>query len=385
MHSYPKLEPGFPVVWLHVGDKKEGRAIGTFCARLAQQRDDIQFVLTGASEEVVIAGQDALVYHVQTPPEAQIDCQDFLQWANPVVCFWSGNDLRPALLFNASQNGCRLVLINAKDVAFAPPLLKWIPENSAATLNLFSDVFVQETAAERRVRRLALPDTAIHNLGPLSEAATPLPSDPSIRDAVAEKTAGRPVWLASYAAQNEIGEVLRAHRQASRYAHRLLLVLSIDAASDREAALTSLRESGMTFCDWQADEAIEDATQVVFSSDTEALGLWLRISAVNFIGGSLVTGVGGHDPYEAAALGSAVLYGPNVGNHLAAYTRLAQGGAARITRDASSLASAVIAVIAPDQSATMAHAGWDIVSAGAEMTDNLIQIALDTLDTAEAV
>ena len=85
-------------------------------------------------------------------------------------------------------------------------------------------------------------------------------------------------------------------------------------------------------------------------------------------------------PFEAAALGSAVLYGPKVRNFLPSYGRLATAGAARIVNDAGALGNAVSRLIAPDQAATMAHAGWDVISEGAELADRVIEMVQDRLD-----
>ncbi len=73
-----------------------------------------------------------------------------------------------------------------------------------------------------------------------------------------------------------------------------------------------------------------------------------------------------------------------MGRHLPSYSRLAEAGAARIVNDVDSLTSAVSQLIAPDRAAAMAHAGWDIVSAGAAMTDMVVDLVLDRIDRIEA-
>jgi len=99
---------------------------------------------------------------------------------------------------------------------------------------------------------------------------------------------------------------------------------------------------------------------------------------------SLMPGAGGRDPYAPAALGSAVLYGPNVSRYMGAYSRLAAAGAARIVKDAPTLQAAVIRLTAPDRAAQMAHAAWEVISDGAEATDSLLALVEDTLDLLEA-
>ena len=110
------------------------------------------------------------------------------------------------------------------------------------------------------------------------------------------------------------------------------------------------------------------------------LGLWYRLATVSFLGGSLSPGIGGTEPMAAAALGTAILYGPNVRRYMPSYTRLANAGAARIVNDAASLSSAVTHLIAPDHAAAMAHAGWDVVSEGAEVVDTVIALVRDSLE-----
>ena len=113
------------------------------------------------------------------------------------------------------------------------------------------------------------------------------------------------------------------------------------------------------------------------------MGLWYRASPVCFLGSSLGQGHGGSDPYVAAALGSAIIYGPNVGTHLSSYSRLAAVGAARIVRDAAGLSRALAHLLAADQAASMAHAAWQIISEGAETTDTLVAQIQELLDGAE--
>ena len=88
-------------------------------------------------------------------------------------------------------------------------------------------------------------------------------------------------------------------------------------------------------------------------------------------------------PPQPAALGSAILYGPNIGRHLHAYSRLAEAGAARIVRDTDTLTTALKQLVAPDRAAAMSLAAWEIVSEGAQVSDRIMDLIQDALDLAE--
>ena len=109
------------------------------------------------------------------------------------------------------------------------------------------------------------------------------------------------------------------------------------------------------------------------------MGLWYRIASVSFVGGSLVD-VGGHNPFEPALLGSAILHGPHVRNFIDGYRRLAQADAAVLVRSEAELAEALVATMAPDRAAEMAAAAWEAVSEGAEVTDAVLAAIGDALD-----
>ena len=84
----------------------------------------------------------------------------------------------------------------------------------------------------------------------------------------------------------------------------------------------------------------------VFLADTLGeMGLWFELAPVSLVAGSLVPGIGGHNAYEPALHGSAILHGAEVGNFADLYARLDAAGAARVVTGSEGLAEAVVAVL----------------------------------------
>jgi 3-deoxy-D-manno-octulosonic-acid transferase len=52
------------------------------------------------------------------------------------------------------------------------------------------------------------------------------------------------------------------------------------------------------------------------------LGLWFRLADLSLVAGSLVPGIGGHNPLEPARLSCPIVSGPHVENWLTAYAEL---------------------------------------------------------------
>ena len=374
--------PARPVgtlLWAHADTPSRLRAVASICQRIRQQRPDLAILATGPN-----AAGDGDLLTADLPAETLADITAFLDHWAPDLCLWASHALRPALLHIAAERGCGLTLIDADDRDWTTPAMRWLPDLAPVTLGHFDRILATSRLAEQRLRRIGVEPERLAIAGPLTEAALALDCPPALHEKMAALLGGRPVWLASRLHEDEVRPVLRAHGRASRLSHRLLLVLVPQEPEQHEAIQRQVDDTGFRVCHWNTGEMPDENTQILVAPGPEELGLWYRLAPIVFMGGSLVAGQHGHDPLEAAALGSAILYGPAVGRHLPSYSRLAEAGAARIVNDVDSLTSAVSQLIAPDRAAAMAHAGWDIVSAGAAMTDMVVDLVLDRIDRIEA-
>ena len=85
---------------------------------------------------------------------------------------------------------------------------------------------------------------------------------------------------------------------------------------------------------------------------------------------------------EPAALGSAILYGPQSGPHGVAYGRLGAARAARMVASAGDLAQALGDLLSPDRAARQAQAAWAVASEGAEVTHRVMTAIRAIMDGA---
>lgn len=376
--------PDGPLIWLHADTTAAAKLLLQLASRIYALRGPGACLVTCEDENGAGITTDSSVFHDVLPDETLTATRAFLDHWKPDLCLWTSHMLRPALLHRAAETGFQRIFVNAKDVAYATPILRWMPDVVPSALQDFTVLLAQSRAAARRLRRMDLGTVDIRTTTGLMSASLPLPCIDSDHQMMAEQLAGRPVWLAARLRRDEIETVLIAHRRASRMAHRTLLIINPDPTVPIDALKDQLKTVNLRYCSWDDGHLPDDSTQVLISEDPADLGLWYRLSPISFLGGSIATGHGGTNPFEAAQLGSAILYGPNVRKHLSTYSRLAEAGAARIVRDTDTLSAAVSRLLAPDQAAAMAHAAWDIASSGAETADLIVDLANDALDTWEA-
>ena len=105
-----------------------------------------------------------------------------------------------------------------------------------------------------------------------------------------------------------------------------------------------------------------------------------RVAGIAFIGGSLVA-KGGHNPFEAARLGCAVLHGGDMSNCAGMAAALDRAGAALTVSDAESLGEAVARLLGdPGERRARAKAAARVAAAGSGVLDEVLARLAPCLD-----
>ncbi|MBY6092175.1 3-deoxy-D-manno-octulosonic acid transferase [Pseudooceanicola sp. 502str34] len=372
--------PEGPVIWGHAARGRSLPALAELGQRLIAQRPDLSMVLTAAEGIRPPARLKPGLIWAPAPPENTEAITRFLSHWRPSVGLWTSGHLRPALITHAGKTGLPLILVDAEEDAFDELRWRWLPAMGRSVMAPFHAMLTASEGAARRLRRLGVDPARIAITGPMLEGGTALPCDMGERESLARELGTRPVWLAARIQPDELETVTRAHRQANRYAHRLLLIVVPDDEDEGPALAAQLRREGWRLGVWSEGDVLREDTQILLADTRGEMGLWYRLAPITFMGSSLTPGHGGRNPFEPAALGSAILYGPNVSRHLDAYSRLAQAMGARIVRDADTLSAAVSQLTAPDRAAAMAHAAWTVATEGAEVTDRVLDLVQDLMD-----
>ncbi len=311
-----------------------------------------------------------------TPIDRPAVVRAFVDHWRPDALIWAGGRLRPALLALAD---CPKILV---DGAPEPQLLeaeaRW-PGLARAIVPRFDKALVGGDTAAERLLRAGLAEERIEISGMLDAPTPVLPCNERERRDLAQTIGARPVWLAGDVSLAEVPAVVAAHRVASRSAHRLLLILAPRNPEDAQAMARAMGHAGLRVALRADGDEPEEGTQVYLADGTYEMGLWLRLAPLAFLGGTLAGPSVVRNPLEAAALGVALIHGPAMGNHSEAWSRLDTAGAARVVLNGAELGRAVEALLSPDRAATMAHAGWDVATKGAAVSNRVIDLLQEAL------
>jgi 3-deoxy-D-manno-octulosonic-acid transferase len=255
----------------------------------------------------------------------------------------------------------------------------WYPGLIRGCLAAQQRVFAVDEAGARAFRRGGANDVVL--AGRLEEPSAALPHHEPERAALAGLAATRPIWLAVAVPEAEEAAVIAAHRSALRLAHRLLLILVPQDFTRAEVLVEQMeREEGWTVAQRRLEQEPDPETTVYIPDSDAEYGLWYRLAPVCFMGGSLAGEGCARNPMEAAAMGSAIIYGPKAGAFGTAFGRLGAAQAARAVGAADQLGEALSDLLAPDRTAKLAQAAWTLSSDGVEASELVFEAMRQVLE-----
>lgn len=368
------------MLWLHAGGGAAPKSLGQLLTRLVRAEPGLSVVVTADCVEPVDPQNfPAATIFAAVPEDRRGDIRSFLDHWQPDLFVLAGASLPPAMIVEVHARGIPALLVDVR-VPRQRDLLGFFRRGmAAALLSCFGRVLAQDPDSARRLAAIGGRQLNVDVAGRIEETSDPPKCSEAERSALAELLNTRPVWFAVACPEGEEEAVLAAHANVLTLAHRMLLILS-PADGARTAALAERCERDGWVVAQRALEQEPDPDVQVFLTEGEAeMGLWYRLAPVTYMGGTLLPGGSGRNPYEPAALGSAIVNGPHFGPYPEAYGQLEEADATRRVKDAGALADVVAELIAPDKAAMLAHNAWAASSGGAEVTERVMQIILDLM------
>lgn len=367
--TYLPPRPIGTVIWARCSQPDQLTAVETLQRKLSEDGDPIHIVATMRIWEPGLADR------VLPEPQGKVRIRAFIAHWRPIMAVWVSGDLDPILLTEIRAADIPTILVDATADGLDHVAGTWVPGAMRSLLSVFEAVLALDGHAAERLIRAGTPEDAVLITGPMEDCAPTLPCNDAERNEVARAIGTRPVWLAAAMRLDECVDLCAAQQFASRRAHRLLLIVVPTDKGEAQAIVTRMRLLGQNVALRSIEPEPSEVTQVYVIDTEEELGLWYRISPITYLGGTLHGG-GCRDPFEATALGSAVLYGPHIAPFQRHATRLNAAGASRLIRAASDLGPTVETLLSADKTAEIAHAAWDVTSRGASVTNRIAAFIL---------
>jgi 3-deoxy-D-manno-octulosonic-acid transferase len=359
------------LAWLHAVGLGEVLALRGLIAEMADRAPDLSFLVTSTARSAALATARNLpprTIHQFLPLDLPGPRRRFLDHWRPDLSVWAEQDLWPGLIADTAARGIPLALVNARMNAAAYRRRARARGLYAQLLRNFDLIAAQDPATARHLEALGAP-APVPVAGSLKPAAPPLADDPAARAQIEAALGPRPLWLAASTHAEDEVVALTAHRTIAEAAPEVLLLLVPRQPARGPEIAEAARAAGLTPALRSEGTLPDPATQVYIADTIGELGLWYRLAPAALIGGSFGP-VNGHNPWEPARLGCAILHGPNTANFAADYAALHAAGAARLVRTAPDIAAA----LADPDLARMAETAGALADTHAEGARDLARV-----------
>ncbi|WP_341211843.1 glycosyltransferase N-terminal domain-containing protein [uncultured Limimaricola sp.] len=344
--------PEGSVVWINAASVGEVASVADLARDLMAEGHRVLITTTTTTGGSRARQIDGVMHQYQPLDTARATGRFLDHWQPDLACFVEG-DLWPRLLAEASARNVPLALLNARPSRSRTRA----PKLNAALLSHFDLVTAQTDEVRDEITRLGMPLDRVLAPGDLKSAAAPLPADPARLTALRARFDGAPLWAAVSTHAGDEAPVIAAHLEARKRHPGLRLILAPRHPDRADVLATALTDAGLSV----ARGDMPGQAEVWLVDRLGETGLIYRLAPLVFLGGSFGP-QGGHNPWEVAALGAALLHGPRVSNAAHAHAVLDKAGAAREVADAAALGAAVGGLIGSGQLSDMRAAAAQVMT-----------------------
>jgi 3-deoxy-D-manno-octulosonic-acid transferase len=348
--------PPGPLVWLHGASVGESLSLIPFVNRLERDRPDLAILVTSGtrtSADLLRKRLPSKVIHQYLPVDGPGAVGRFMDHWQPDLGVIAESELWPNLILIAKTGGARLALISARITEGSARGWTRARASARRILAAFDLILPQDATNAGRIQTLGGKTGPMLNL---KFAGEPLPHDAEELARLKSQIGARKVVLAASTHPGEDEFILGAFAALPAIEPAPLLVIAPRHPDRAEAILSHLE--GITVARRSDRDPIEADTQVYVADTLGEMGLLFRLADVAVMGGSFVSGIGGHNPLEPARLGAPVISGPETFNFAEVYGQMLPEGAAMLAATESELSAKIHALLTdPARAQALAQAG----------------------------
>lgn len=338
--SEPRPDTG-PVIWFHAASVGETLSVLALITRMGVALPQAHFVITsGTATSAALVAQriPPRCVHQFAPLDAPGPLKRFLKHWRPTAAIFVESELWPQMLRRTHASGARMALVNARLSEKSIAGWRKRPRLARYLFEVFDLILTQNDAMAQAIVSLNAPPDRVARGINLKSMSDPLPINEDTLFEARAALGHRPVWVASSTHPGEEKTVLAAHK-ALLQAHPDLCLILVPRHPDRgQEVMNLIAGAGLSLT--RRTRGDQPGGQVFLADTMGELGTWYALTDIVFVGGSL-SPIGGHNPFEVAQSGAAVLSGTHVSNFAETYSEMEAIGAARHVADATDLAARV--------------------------------------------
>lgn len=256
------------------------------------------------------------------PYDTGFGCLNFLKTWQPKIAIFVESEIWPITIRNLKKKNIPIVLMNAR---LSPNSLKRWKKLSRFARKVFKNFDLIIAPSEPLMHDLKKLGAKHVLFKPhLKYASKALPYDENLYKKFLPHFKNRPNWVAASTHPGEEEIVLSAHQRLKQHYPNILTVI-MPRHTHRATNIKNLCDQMNLSAQLYEPNICLNNTEVLIIERMGLVGLFYALSPISLVGGSLVPGIGGHNPIEPALFSNAVLWGPFVEKSQDICTTLQEG------------------------------------------------------------
>ncbi|WP_293328129.1 3-deoxy-D-manno-octulosonic acid transferase [Parvibaculum sp.] len=333
------------LVWFHAASIGESLSILTLIRRLIDEVPGVNVLVTTGtltSAELLSQRLPKEAFHQFVPLDHPAFCARFLDHWKPDLAVWVESEFWPNLIAETDRRRIPLALINGRITEKSFQSWQRAPGMIADLVGRFSVILAQSAASADRLEALGAAYTELP--GNLKHDAPAPSADPHALGALQHAIGKRPVWVATNTHEGEEEAAAQAHLSLAQTRPDLLTIILLRHPARGPQLAKTLSGMGLSVMTRSSGDVPAAHTQIYLVDTLGEVGLFYRLSNLVFVGGTFAE-MGGHNPFEPARLGCALIAGPSDFNFQEAYAVLEEGGGMLRVLDANAMTQTIAALL----------------------------------------
>lgn len=370
-----------PCVWVHAVSLGETNTVAPIIEKLLG--DGYQVVVTNTTHtgfarvKTLFGGDTPRVNQTFIVVDSKREIRKFLSYYQPQAALFVETELWPNTLAELHKQNIPSVLVNGRlsDTSYAGyARFSGIAQSMMANLDCI--IYQDDTSYEN-----------FHKLGASQDKLVKLPSlkfAVSVPEGITEKAQSiaedwslnnRQIIIAASTHEGEEVAMLTAFSAVVPQHPDAVLIIVPRHPERFDDVADTIETMRFELYRRSADDVIEPDTQVYLADSMGELLMWYELinhvqSGFTLVGGSLIDGVGGHNPLEASILGVPVMMGPYTQKAQVVVDTLVATDAMRVVKNQHELTAQMLAWLAePEQARQVGAQGLQVVNDHADAVD----------------
>jgi 3-deoxy-D-manno-octulosonic-acid transferase len=314
-----------PPVWIHAASVGELVSAIPLIQKMKEANSKIDILLTSTTQtslKIYESRLEKYCTHQFIPFDIPYFVEKFINLWKPSKLILIEAEIWPFILAGVSKKELPIYLINAR---FSPKSCKRWRSLKSIARKIFKKINIATASSEEMITFLSeMGVQEAKKLPHLKYAADPLPYNSDKNILLREIIGKRPIWAACSLHPGEDELCIRVIKTLQPQIPNLFTILVPRHPSRVPSLEIALKKEGFAYALYSQNN-IKSEDQILIVDVIGEMGQVFNLAQVTFVGGSLIEGIGGHNPIEPALYKNALLWGPHVFNFKGICTEITSG------------------------------------------------------------